>query len=54
MATTYYSAQIRAGLSQIKNVVSSSTWVHAEFLSYLKEMALGLNDCMRAFGRRIQ
>ena len=54
MATTHYSAQVRSRLSRIKNAVSDSTWVHEEFSSYPEETARGLNDCMRAFERRIQ
>lgn len=54
MATTYYSAQIRAGLSRIKSEVEQSSWVHVEHSNCLEEMTRCLNDCMSVFERRIE
>ena len=54
IATTYHSAQIRAGLSRIRNAVSSSAWFDPALSCCLEEMDRGLNDCMGAFERCIQ
>ena len=53
MATTY-SDQVRSGISRIRNAVALTEWADPVLADSMEDMARGLNECMRAFERRIQ
>lgn len=54
METIHYSDQVRAGLSRIRNAVGVCAWADPVLADCLEDMARGMSDCIRAFGRRIQ